>query len=907
MLVGRELECARIDAVLDAARGRRSGALVLRGEAGIGKTALLEYAVAQAGDFRVLRALGVESEAELPFAALQQLLRPVLDAATELPLLQSRALRTAFAIEAGPAPERLTVSVATLSLLAAAAEDGPILCVVDDAHWLDQASSEVVTFAARRVEAEAIALFFAAREPETAHFSAEGVPELRVQGLGGDAARALLVEGPDLADPVAQRLLELTEGNPLALIEIPRALSMQQRLGQQPFDEPLPIGSVIERAFLERVNALTREAQRSLLLVAAGGDADSLWPALETAGLGVEAIEEAEDAGLLVRGRSVFAHPLARSAVYQGVRPAERRAAHAALAEVTADPDRRAWHLAAATEGPDEMVAAALDDAATAARRRGGAAAEARALERAAQLTPDTETRARRLLRAALAAYAAGWDEHSERLHAYVADLTSDPQLRARAIGERAYLLYWRGEFDRAHAIAVREVDSAPPEEAGVILAPAVTVLFHRLEIPAALALAQRAWQLAGPAADASGDLCWLPWMQTLAGRHDEALALLRSSVDRVEPGTTVAIQVGTTLLYLEDYARAREVLESVVKRTREAEAPGILSYALDQLAKLETREANLMQAYALELESLQMAELQGRDVGLAASLVWLDLIESMLGREERGTHAQTALVIAEGRGDAYNVVRARGALGLAALARGDAAEAADWLEPAVEMVTDGGVGNPNWFRLDADLIEALARLGRSEDAEPHLARFEQHAQSTCSLWGRAAAARCRAFLAPDSEMVDAFETALRLQNDDPSTFERARTELCYGERLRRVGQRRAAREQLGSALTTFDRIGAQPWAERAQIELRASGAHLRRRDPTAAEQLTPQELQIALLVAEGLTNRDVAARLFLSPKTIEFHLTRIYRKLEIHSRAELVRRMVHSEDQSAARAAGPI
>jgi DNA-binding CsgD family transcriptional regulator len=353
-----------------------------------------------------------------------------------------------------------------------------------------------------------------------------------------------------------------------------------------------------------------------------------------------------------------------------------------------------------------------------------------------------------------------------------------------------------------------------------------------------------------------------------------------------------LAVDFGTDLLYLEDYPGAAEVLTRVVARAREAQAPGILSYALGQLAKLETRVGNPTSAYALALESVQLTESLRNDVALADSFAWLALVEAMLGRDDSRAHAQAALALAEGRNDNYNAVRARVALGFEALTHGDPDAAVEWLEPAARMLDEGGLGNPNVFRLDADLADALTRLGQAERAEPHLARFEEQAESTGSAWGRAAAARCRAFLSPDAELEEAFEKAFDLHEHDPSAFERARTELCYGERLRRMGERRAAREQLRSALATFDQLGAQPWAERARIELRASGEHIRRRDPTAAEELTPQELQIALLVAQGLRNRDVGARLFLSPKTVEFHLTRIYRKLEIHSRSELVRRI---------------
>jgi DNA-binding CsgD family transcriptional regulator len=452
-----------------------------------------------------------------------------------------------------------------------------------------------------------------------------------------------------------------------------------------------------------------------------------------------------------------------------------------------------------------------------------------------------------------------------------------------------------RGEFDRAYAVGVDEAEQAAPQHAAYILSLGpLFALTHSLDIAGALSTAERAWRLAGAAADSDLHVCEnFARALILAGRTEEALGLVRSGVDRIDAPSELVVNFGTDLFYLEDYARAREVLERIVDQAREAEAAGFLYYALDQLAKLETRTGNLTRAYALELECLQIVEPLENQVPLAASLAWLGLVEAMLGRAESRAHAEAALAIAEDRKDAYNAVRARGALGLEALSRADAEPAVEWLEPAATMAAEGGVGNPNFFRLDADLIEALARVGRPEQATPHFARLETQARSTGSVWGQAAAARCRGILAPQSRAAEAFETALELHTREPSGFECARTELCYGESLRRAGQRRRAREQLRSALMRFERIGAQPWVERCRAELRASGEHIRRKDPTVAERLTPQELQIALVIADGLTNRDAASRLFLSPKTIEFHLTRIYRKLEIHSRSELVRQMV--------------
>jgi DNA-binding CsgD family transcriptional regulator len=905
MLFGREEECGRVDAVLEAARNHRGGSLVLRGEAGIGKTALLDYAVERAQDFRVLRAPGVESEAEIAYAGVQQLVRTILYALDELPAPQARALRTALAIEEGRRPERLAVSVATLSLLAGAAEEHPLLCVVDDAHWLDHASADALAFAARRLEAEEVVILFAAREPESATFSAPGLPEVRLQGLTWAAAKPMLAAiAPDLTRHTAERLVELTRGNPLALIEIPRALSKDQLAGHAPLDEPLPIGAETERVFLERGATLSDQARHALLLISASDprDPDALSRALAAEGLDQEVVAEAEAVGLLAPGQLTFCHPLARSAIYRGARPADRRAAHAALAAATAESDHRAWQLAAAAEHPDESVAAILEDTAGAARRRGGVAAEARALERAAQLTPDREVAARRLFEAALAAEAAGWPSYAETMLRDSADRTSDARLRARAVARRSYLLFDRAEFDQAYAIAVNEAERAAREEAALLLTSsgAVHVLHHRLDIPAALATAERAWRLAGRAAAWNLDIChMLAWTRAVSGRAEEALSLVRSSIRLIEAPTVVAIDLGSDLLYLEDYRLGREVLERVVDRAREADAQGILSYALNQLAKLELRVANLTRAYALELEARQLTEPLGNEVAMADNLAWLGLVESMLGRAESRAHAKSALAIAEDRHDRWNSVRAREALGFDAIARGDVRYAVECLEPAAAMLEEGGVKHPNFFRLDADLVEALVRLGRRSDAERHLTRLEEQSESTGTEWGQAVVARCRAFLSTDTDLPDAFEMALERHDGDRSRFERARTQLCYGERLRRVGRRQLAREQLRAAFETFDRVGARPWAERARTELGASGEHLRRRNPTTNEQLTPQELQIALLVADGLKNRDVGARLFLSIKTIEFHLTRIYRKLQIHSRSELVRRMVGADEQT--------
>ena len=800
-------------------------------------------------------------------------------------------------------PERLAVSVATLNLLANTAENGPLLCVVDDAHWVDHASVETLAFAARRLRAEAIVMLFASRDPRPG-FAARELPELRLHGLAPAAARTLLADRvPDLAERAAAQLVRLTRGNPLALLELPRSLGTTELATRTLLDEPLRVSAEIEHAFLERARVLSADARRALVFVAAAGsdDHDTLWRALDAAALTRQSVDEARDAGLLSTERLEFCHPLARSALYQLTRPSERRIAHAALAGATTEPDRRAWHHAAAADGRDERIAAALESAADSARRRGGVAAEAKALVRAAELTPDSEVRAARMMKGALAAEAAGWAETAEAILADVARSTTDGELRAKAVSRRSYLLADRGEFERARALGFDEAEAASPVEAAHILSGgAFMAVSHSLDIPAALALSERAWRLAGAAAPDDLDLCeMVSRIHVLAGRAEETTSLLRACIGRVDDASVHAIDFATDLLYLEDYPRALELLERVVGRARAADASGLLSYALDQLAKLETRLGNLTRAYALELEALELGESL---VARAASLAWLSLLGGSLGRAESRAHAEEALAIAQSLHDEFNVVRARAALGAGALARSDASVAVTWLEPAVQKVVDGGVELPNFFRLDGDLIEALTRCDRADDAELHLARLDAQAHATGSAWALATAARCRAFLSPDSEVHDTFEAALELHQREPSRFERARTELCYGERLRRGRKRRAARDQLYSALESFERIEASPWIDRTRIELRATGEHLPRRDATPVEQLTPQEFQVAKLVAEGLTNREVAARLFLSTKTVEFHLSRAFRKLGTRSRGELIRLFATQEPEQRVR-----
>jgi DNA-binding CsgD family transcriptional regulator len=913
MLFGRERESARIDEVLDAARARRSGALVVRGEAGIGKSALLSASVERATDMQILRALGVQSEVDIPFSGLHELVRPALASIDAIPDTQAVALRSALALGAGAVPERLAVCGGALSLLAAVAEEQPLLCVIDDAHWLDEASAAAMTFVARRLDADGIAMLFGVREPEIRTFTAPGIPELRLGGLDRAAARQLLATRlpPGAGSLVAEQLIEISLGNPLALIELPSGLTATQLAGEGPLDEPVHAETAVERGFLRRLAQLPSSTRRALLVVAASevGELRALSRALGVLELDSQSLDPAEQAGLVTLTSSVdFCHPLARSAIYGAAEENDRREAHRALAvaaEAAGEADRHAWHLAAGACGPDEQIASALAGAAESARHRGGVWSEAKALERAARLTPEPRLRARRLARAGDAAYRAGRAEVADALLAEAVEGDLELHELAHAQARRAYIRVERGEFDDALHLMIggaNDLEPTAPRAAATLLTNAATAAdHHRLDIPWSIALAERAWRLAGDGAIDDPELCHIVSHQRLsAGRVPDAMELAWRCAELVEndpEGRVVVADAASTLLYAGEHAAARRLLERAVAANRAAGALGDLGYALHIYAQVDWYDGYLQRAYGHALEAVQIVEELGTQQTLDDCLSRLALFEAVLGRESdsRG-HAQRALESVLRLGDRKNEVKARGALGMLALVTGDADTAVAQLAPAVGALEAGGVGNPNQFRVHPNLVEAYARVGRTDEGKLVAASLERQARATGIPWTLGAAMRCRALVVDADAAAEArFKEALRV-HESAGAFERARTELCFGEHLRRRGRRRDSRMHLGASLEAFEGCGATPWAERARTELRASGLTLRRRQPVAGERLTPQELQIARLVVEGKTNRDVAATLFVTPKTVEFHLTRVYRKLGIHSRSELVRRMADHE-----------
>jgi DNA-binding CsgD family transcriptional regulator len=834
----------------------------------------------------------------------------VRDRIAHIPEAQAKALEAALALGAPIPADRFTAAAATLSILAAAAEDAlALLCLIDDAQWLDTDSAEALVFACRRLQAEKVVVLFATRDIERGGFAPANLPELRLVGLEPRAANAILEQtAVDIAPSVAMRLVAVAGGNPLALLELPTALTEAQRGGHAPLDEPLPVGPNIERAFLGRARALPAETQRALLLAAAcdGDDLKTLLTALEAAALSAKALESAEQADLLTvnEGRFSFRHPLVRSALYHAASAPERRAAHRAIADALTDEAQRArrtWHMAATAVGPDERTAAALEDVGHEARSRGGYATAATTFERAAQLSTQKETRARRLLAAANASWLAGQSDRANLLLSDALNNAVAPLLRADIEQIRGRVLMWTGSvrdaYQHLHDDAER-IEPLEPARAAVLMAEAVLPSMMAGDVRLAVRTAERAMTMAAPLDGFPAVVAALAGGQALmlAGQTSRARALLEgarkalSSSDPFGPGAILA-QIASCFIWIEEYEQAWEILMSVTEAARTQGAVVILPFALSILSEYNFRLGNFSAAYAEASESVTLAIQTNQETEAAFSFVTLARSEAVLGNtDDCRAHTLRALELAEQVGAGAIRTYAASVLGLLDLGLGRPDQALLSLSALPEMTIAQGLEEPGTVQWAPDLIESYAQLGKYAEARAALATFTRQAERTSRTWALAAAARCRGLLASGGQIEREFEEALRWHDRTPTPFERARTELSYGERLRRVGLRRKARERLRAALSTFERLGSTPWAERAAAELRASGESLGPRVPVADERLTAQELQVALIVAGGATNREAAAQLFLSPKTIEFHLGHIFRKLGLRSRTEVAR-----------------
>lgn len=912
-LIGRDAEVARLEGLLVDAQEGVSAAIVLRGEAGIGKTALLRQTAAQAESlgFLVLRTRGLETESELAFAGLGDLMLPIVDLVARIPPPQAAAVLAALALGPPAGADRFAVCAGTLSVLGEAAEGRPVLAMIEDAQWLDHSSAEALGFAARRLDSEGIVMLVAVRDGESSEFDTTGLTEIHLTGLTTEAAAALLrrVVQAEIPDGVASLLAEAVAGNPLALRELPTTLTPGQLAGLEPLEAPLAVPSVTAE-FARLLRALPDDTATALLVAAACDSADVavINHACEDLGLDPGAFAAAEDAGLITIGASIeFRHPLLRAAAFHQAPAGQRRDVHRALARVAGNAPSRGWHLAAAAVGDDEAAASVLEAAAAEARARGGHAEAASALERAAGLTVAGPARAVRLLAAARDARSAGNATRALRLLSEALPLDDDLGVRARVQHLRGAIEMWNGAPKAAHGLLVAEADIVEPhdrERAARMLTDATWAALMAADLAGGLETGTRARAVAEGvgglrAVAADGALGIAALLRGDSARAIPLMARYHASRLELEPASqseAVPTPSAQVLMWLEQHDEAREVAVTAVERARAHSALGALPYALAELSDLDFRTGYWQSASANAAEAVRVADELGQETVLAYALACLARIDAARGDEaDCRCHAIRAIELGENRIGA-TVAYGLSALGLLELGLGRPEEAADILGRLAQLAAERGLAEPNVVQWAPDFIEACIRSGREDDALRGLVIFESQAEVTGRWWAAATAARCRGLLAEAPDVSTAFETALALHADVPSPFERARTLLAYGEQLRRCRRRVDARVHLEDALSVFDRLGAEPWAARARRELAATGGVTTHRVPSTADTLTPQELQVALVVAEGATNREAGAKLFLSPKTVEAHLGRIYRKLGVRSRTELARKMMSSD-----------
>jgi DNA-binding CsgD family transcriptional regulator len=901
VLHGRDSERARVAALLADARAGTARALLIRGEPGVGKSALLQDARAAAAGMRVLSTQGLESEAPLAFAGLHQLLRPVLSLLERLPAPQARALRVAFGQQDGPTEDPFLVALATLTMLSEAADTLPVLCVVDDAHWLDTASADALLFAARRLQADPVALIFTARDGDVATFTADGVPKLVLTGLTAPAARLLLAEhtGAPLPEQVAQALLAQAGGNPLALVELPTALTGAQLDGTAPIPAQLQLTDRVQRVFLDRCRRLPPEVQ-TLLLVAAADDSGNLGVVAHAAallGVSATALPDAERAGLIVTDRDSVRvrHPLVRSGVYQAATGHERRAAHRALADaLTDDPDRQAWHQAAAADGPDADVVAALQRAAGRAERRGGYVAAAAAYERAGELSAGDQPRAEMLFAAARNAWSSGQADRARELANAARTGADDRMLRAdidRLLGRIEVNVGSAAKAYRIFSSAARAVAADDPTRAVEIwVAATLTRMFDADTSagPDAAPIPEQATQehsddvartrclrllLAATIADTAG--AWAPALRSLHAAVD-------TSAEVEDPD--VLANLGNTALHLGDDQAHRFCFTRMLAGARDRGAGMLVLYCLPRLAFADLLSGDWSRVGSAADEAFTLSADTGQPALGAAPLGWLTLLAALQGRGEYdGLRFRLDDVIGQQHlGVLTDAVHdlSRWAAGVRAANDGDASGALHQLSR---------LRLPALSRMAAiERLDAAIRAGDRERAQAWLDELAVFAETTRWPWALAAAEHGRALLADPADAPALFDSALAHHEQTGRPYDRARTHLAYGELLRRTQRRSDARPHLRAGLAIFEELGAEPLISRAEQELRASGETARKRDPSTLTLLTPMELQVAQLVARGMSNKEAAAHCWISPRTVAFHLRNVFSKTGVSSRGEL-------------------
>jgi DNA-binding CsgD family transcriptional regulator len=902
-LLGREREREVLDRLLDGVRGGRGGVLVVYGEAGVGKTALLEYAAEAGPEFRIARTSGVEAEMELPFAAVQQLCSPFFELMARLPQPQREALGVAFGLNAGPAPNRFLVGLAALGLLAVAAEEQPLVSVVDDAQWLDSASARTLAFVARRLLAEKIALVFATREMGEA---LAGLPELHVAALGRRDARALLesVLPARLDERVLERIVAETRGNPLALLELPRGLSPTELAGGFGLPAAVPLSASIEEGYTRRLARLAYDARRLLLVAAADptGDPALVWRAAERLAIPESAADTVESEELLALSpRVVFRHPLVRSAVYGAAGLSERREVHRALAEATdpeVDPDRRAWHRAQATATPNEDVAAELERSAGRAQARGGLAAVAAFLERAAALTPESTRRAQRLLAAAGAKRDAGDLESALGLLVGVEEGVLDELGRARVDLLRAQIALEQrrgGDAGRLFLSAASRLEPLDPELARETYLEALGgAMASDVEVVGGAPAVAAAARAAPPGTVPPRTVDVL--LDAFAIRVTDGYAaaaptlaralelLLAIDVSDEDVGRWLSLSTGrnSNIVTLEmwDDEALNLLAARQVQVARDASALVHLQFALSFLARSHMLAGELTAATLMIDEARLIAEATENPALVNAPMVlaaWRgheaqasELIEAT--SEEAATRRWTSNNYA--RSVLYN-----------GLGRHEAARDAAWEAFQPDPIGYGTLLVP-------ELAEAAARTADRGLVELALGWLSERTRIISSEWASGIEARVRALLSEGEVADNLYRRSIAHLSRTRLRLELARTHLLYGEWLRRERRRVDARKHLRTALEAFTGMGAEAFAHRAERELLATGERARKRTVETLDQLTPQETQIARLAAEGHTNREIADRLFISTSTVEYHLRKAFRKLDVKSRTQLEDRL---------------
>jgi DNA-binding CsgD family transcriptional regulator len=903
-LLGREREREVLDRLLDGGRGGRGGVLVVHGEAGVGKTALLEYAAEAGREFRIARTSGVEAEMELPYAAVQQLCSSFFELLEHLPQPQHDALGVAFGLSTGPAPNPFLVGLAVLGLVAEAAEEQPLACVVDDAQWLDSASARTLAFVARRLLAEKIALMFATRELGDA---LTGLPQLHVGPLGRRDARALVesVLPAPLDERVLERIVAETRGNPLALLELPRGLSPAQLAGGFGLPARVPLSASIEEGYTRRLAGLPQDARRLLLVAAADpvGDPALVWCAAERLGIRASAAEIVESEDLLVLApRVAFRHPLVRSAVYGAAGPNERREVHRALAEATdpeVDPDRRAWHRAQAAATPDEQVAAELERSAGRAQARGGFAAAAAFLERAVALSPEPSRRAQRALAAAQATFQAGAiDDALGLLETAESGTAVDDLVRAHVHLLRAQIAFVSRRGSDATPLllaAAHELEAVDPglARATYLEALSAAMFAGRLAHGGDVVKVSEA-ALSGPPmpqAPRPSDLL----LQGLALRFTEGYAagapLLKEALSAFQREAVLSPTEARWLwfaswvaLFMWDDASWTVLSTRQLELVRQTGALSALPLVLTNRSSVYAFLGELRSAALLEEELRAATEA----TGIATAPYGRLSLAALRGHEDEFSELiRTTVGEAEARGEglALTVTEFLSGALYNGLGRYEAALAA--VLPAERFYTEG----PAVWTL-TELIEAAVRCGQPERARHAFERVQETTRAAGTDWAAGIEARSLALLSAGDDAEELYKEAITRLRRTSIRVQLARAHLLYGEWLRRERRRLDAREELRTAHELFTDFGVEAFAERARLELQATGERARKRTVETLDQLTTQETQIARLAAEGHTNREIAARLFISASTVEYHLRKAFRKLDVKSRTQLADRL---------------